>query len=350
MPRARAIFRAAGAIRVWSYVRVRRIVTTSALAVCALLSACDAKPSALEANVRVAVAPRKATPPAHPPGAPAIQDERIDDLLAAVIAGREGDALPARLEVVIRRDDSAARAAAAFVHVGRATKMIIDALAAAGTPVAQDALCNLARDGRLPRHVRAEAVASLGLVKRPTAPTMVEVAELIRARDQDLQAPALFLAGSVARAGRAEHPAQAAAIERIVLAESARARTMDDQLDALAALGNIGSAAVLPRLRTALTAADARLRAAATRALRLVPDPEADRLLATTLRRDSDATVRAAAVFAAGFRKLDPLIDPLTEAAQGDPAEFVRAGAAKLLARSTSDPQEMAAGDPNSGR
>lgn len=222
----------------WSYVGVRRVAASYNLVVCVLLAACNGKqPSGLEANVRLAVAPRTAPRAAPPPDTPAVQDERIDDLLSAVIAGREGDGLPRRLETAIARDDAAARAAAAFVHVGRATKMIIDALAAAGTPVAQDALCDLARDSRLPTHVRAEVVASLGLVKRPTAPTMIEVAELIRARDQDLQAPALFLAGSVARAGRAEHPAQAAAIERIVLAESARARTTDDQMDALPRLG-----------------------------------------------------------------------------------------------------------------
>jgi hypothetical protein len=297
----------------------------------------------------MAVAPRGGTPAARAAEPPA-QDERIDDLLAAVIAGHEGDGLPARLEAVLRRDDAAVHAAAAFVHGGRATKMIIDALAAAGTPAAQDALFALAREGHLPGHVRAEAVASLGLVRRPTEPTMTEVGELIRARDQDLRAPALFLAGTVARAGRAEHPAQAAAIERIVLAEAARARGTDDQLDALAALGNLGSAAVLPRLRAAMTAPDPRIRAAATRALRLVPDAEADRLLAATLRKDADSTVRAAAVFAAGFRKLEPLVDALAEAAQGDPAEFVRAGAATLLARRAGSSTRVAAGDAERAR
>ena len=64
---------------------------------------------------------------------------------------------------------------------------------------------------------------------------MTAVAELIRVGDPkraaaELSRPALFLAGSVARAGRAEHPAQAAAIERIVLAECARgARGTDER-------------------------------------------------------------------------------------------------------------------------
>jgi HEAT repeat protein len=255
------------------------------------------------------------------------RDEPIGDLLAALAAGREGDALPARLEAVLRRDDEAVGPAVAFIRAGTATKLVADALAAAGTPAAQDALCGLARDRQLPRQVRVEAVASLGLVRRPIPRLMAEVGELIRGGDPDLFAPTLFLAGTVARAGRAEHPGPAAAIEKIVLAA--------------AALGNLGSASVLPRLRTAVTAGDPRVRAAATRALRLVPDAEADQLLAATLRRDRDPTVRAAALFAAGFRDLDPLADALADAARNDPVEYVRAGAVTLLAR---EPQTAPAG------
>jgi HEAT repeat protein len=135
-----------------------------------------------------------------------------------------------------------------------------------------------------------------------------------------------------------------------VLAEATRARGADETLETLAALGNLGSAAALPRLRAALTAGDSRIRAAAARALRLVPDPEADRLLVATLRRDGDPTVRAAAIFAAGFRKLEPLADALAEAAQSDPVDFVRAGAATLLARPRPSSTRVASGGTEPGR
>lgn len=335
MPIPHAIFEASPARCVWLPLRVfrwrRSAFACSSLALLAATS-CGAKPSDLQASVRAA-ARHDGDRPASGPARPASREERIDDLLAAVAAGREGDALPARLEALLRRDDDAVRAALAFIRGDKATKMIVDALAAAGTPTAQDALCALARDVHLPAHVRAEAVSSLGLVRRPTAPTMTAIGDLIRAHDPALVAPALFLAGSVARAGRTDHPAQAAAIERIVLAETARAHGADETLEALAALGNLGSAAVLPRLRPAVAASNPRIRAAATRALRLVPDAEADELLVTTLRRDHDPTVRAAAIFAAGFRKLDPLVDALADTAQSDPIEYVRAGAVTLLAR-----------------
>jgi len=294
--------------------------------------ACDTRPADLQANVRTADRPR--AEPAAPRVTPApAREQPIGELLASVAAGHEGDGLPARIEAALRHDDASVGAALTFIRGGNATKLMIDALAAAGTPAAQDALGRLAGDGRLPRHVRAEAVASLGLIKRPTPAMMLQVAELLQAHDPNLSAPTLFLAGSVARAGRAEHPAHAAAIERMVLVASARARGTDEQLEALAALGNLGSATVLPRLRQAVTAGDPRVRAAATRALRLVPDREADRLLAATLGRDADPTVRAAAIFAAGFRPLGPLVDVLIDTAQNDPIDYVRSGAVTLLAQ-----------------
>src|SRR5262245_61009628 len=164
----------------------------------------------------MAARPRSGAPAPAPAAPP--REERIEDMLAAVATGHEGDGLPARIEGALRKDDAAVPAALAFVRGDRSTKVIIDALAVAGTPAAQDALCTLARDSRLPAHVRAETVASLGLVRHPTAPTMNVVGELIRTRDQDLLPPALFLAGTVARAGRTEHPTQAVTLERAVLA------------------------------------------------------------------------------------------------------------------------------------
>ena len=225
----------------------------------------DADPARLQANVRLAApSGRGLSGPAPAAAARRPAGDRIDELLAAVAAGREADGLPARIEAVLRRDDDAVRAALAFMRAEKATKLVIDALAAAATPAAQQALCDLARDRRLTPNVRAGAVASLGLLRRPTAATMTAVAELTRA-DADARAeadderavgPALFLAGSLARAGRVDHPTEAAALEKLVLARSARARSSAELVESLAALGNLGSAAVLPRLRAALAAGD----------------------------------------------------------------------------------------------
>ena len=56
-------------------------------------------------------------------------------------------------------------------------------------------------------------------------------------------------------------------------------------------------------------------------------------MLLTVLAHDADPTVRAAAIFAAGFRRIGPLAEGLAAAAETDPVEFVRADAVTLLAR-----------------
>ena len=255
-------------------------------------------------------------------------------MLASVAAGHEGDGLPARIEAALRQDDASVGAALTFIHGGKATKMIIDALAAAGTPAAQDALCRLARDGRLPPHVRAEAVASLGPASsgRPRRRCCRSPSCSTRAIRTCPARRCSWRDRSRAPAAPSTPPTPRRSSGWCWRA-SARARGTDEQLEALAALGNLGSATVLPRLRQAVTAGDPRVRAAATRALRLVPDREADRLLAVTLGRDHDPTVRAAAIFAAGFRPLGPLVDALVDTAQNDPIDYVRAGAVTLLAQ-----------------
>jgi len=73
--------------------------------------------------------------------------------------------------------------------------------------------------------------------------------------------------------------------------------------------------------------------AAAARALRLATGPEIDGLLGAAITSDGDAGVRAAAIFAAGFRHpIGPQIgQALVRAAKADPAESVRSGAITLL-------------------
>ena len=261
------------------------------------------------------------------------QGHTVAELLTAAAAGQAGNRLPARLEAVLRVEPDAVAPAVAFVHSGRAERPIIEALGAAGTAPAQGGLCRLAADLSLPPRVREEAIGALVLIKRPTAPTLLAVARLLDGRPATVRRTARAVAGTVARFGRQEHVAESAALERALLAEYARSRRSDDRVSALAALANLGSPAVLAPVESALDDGDHAVRAAAARALRLVPDPAADRLLVGLLRSDRDEAVRAAAIFAAGFRELGPLIDGLAETAETDPVESVRTDSVALLAR-----------------
>jgi hypothetical protein len=292
--------------------------------------------AALAANVRAAAAPEPAGAPTPHAGSQARPPDTIGSLSAAIAAGDTGAELGPRLEAALERSDEAVPPALALVRADRSAKLVIDALAAVGTTAAQAGLAELAVDPALSIGARREVVASLALVRQPAAPALNAVEHLLGAADPALGRAALFSAASLARAARHDDPAAAARLERAVLAACARplaAAGRAERIDALAALGNLGSAAVLPRLRGALAGPDPAVRAAAARALRFVPDAEADRLLLATLRRDREPTVRAAALFAAGFRPLEPLADGLAETAISDPIEYVRANAVSLLAR-----------------
>ncbi|HEY5089793.1 MAG TPA: HEAT repeat domain-containing protein [Polyangia bacterium] len=255
------------------------------------------------------------------------------ELLSAAADGRTGDQLPARLEAILRADPEAVAPAVAFLRSGKAEKPVIEALGAAGTPPAQAGLCALARDASLPASVRQEALAGLVLVKQPTAPTMEAVGRLLEGRPTGVRRAARAVAGTVARFGRPEHVTESEAIEKTLLTEYARARDDEDRGLALAALANLGSPAVLASVKAALGDGERPVRAAAARALRLVPDPAADRLLVGLLRSDRDPAVRAAAIFAAGFRDVGPLVEGLAETAETDPVESVRTDTVTLLAR-----------------
>lgn len=171
------------------------------------------------------------------------------------------------------------------------------------------------------------------LIKHPTAPTLAAVGRLLESRPAGVGRAARAVAGSVARFGRQDHVTESSALEKSLLAEYTRAGDGEERAAALAALANLGSPAVLVPVKAALADGDRPLRAAATRALRLVPDPAADRLLVGLLRTDRDPAVRAAAIFAAGFRDLAPLVDGLAETAESDPVESVRTDSVTLLSR-----------------
>ena len=111
-----------------------------ALTVALSVASCrDADPARLQANVRLAAAtgraPSRPGRGREPPGG----QDRIDELLAAVAAGQEGDSLPSRIEAALRqrRRRRPARRST-FMRGGKATKLVVDALAAAGTPAAQE--------------------------------------------------------------------------------------------------------------------------------------------------------------------------------------------------------------------
>jgi HEAT repeat protein len=113
------------------------------------------------------------------------------------------------------------------------------------------------------------------------------------------------LARRLAATGQTErsHPIVALLVQRLPAQASVEGKAV-----VLRALGNAGNPAALPVARALLDDEDQELRAAAVDALRLVPLPEVDVLLAQQLSREPTSTGRVAVLTAIGAREPQPAL------------------------------------------
>jgi HEAT repeat protein len=264
-----------------------------------------------------------------------LKNVALRDLLAAIRDGHADDALRGQLEADLRQRSSDISAAVAFARESSAdaAAIVLHALAAAGTPAAQDALGKLALDPGAQPSLRSAAVGSFMQTRRPTPETASTLLQLLAdpQANPDVARYALYAAGVVARNVQETHPEQFARIEAALVDRYAKCQGAGC-VESMEALGNLATPGVVPSIERALRDPSVGLRSAAARALRLVKDPDADRLLAATIGGDADANVRDAAVFATKFRPAGSLIEALCRAVEADPAELVRVDAIKALA------------------
>jgi HEAT repeat protein len=148
-----------------------------------------------------------------------------------------------------------------------------------------------------------------------------------------VRSAARLICGALSRAGRANHPAEADALDASLLALYRSARDTHEKAELIGALGNSAGPAAMQAIEESLSDSSAQIRAAAARALRLAPGSEVDHLLATVIVKDSDPAVRADAIFASRFRHPLPslLADALLHAASSDEAIYVRSDALAVL-------------------
>jgi hypothetical protein len=261
-----------------------------------------------------------------------LEGRTIESLLQAAMA-KEGDqALSARLAALFRRRPEAGPAAITLLRKNGSQKRITNALGSAGTPAAIKALGTLARDPAMLTPVRIDALAALVLVHHPSREAMRIPAALLDDSNARIASAARITSGALARAGRAEHLAEADALDEALIARYRKTHEPRELSDLLAALGNSVGPSVLPVIREALRDPRVPVRAAAARAMRLAEASDIDRLLSATITDDRDPEVRAAAIFAASFRRPTfPIGEALQQAAKDDPVEYVRCDAVVML-------------------
>jgi HEAT repeat protein len=222
---------------------------------------------------------------------------------------------------------------AALAQLGKddLNQPVLSAIGSAGTPAAQAALTRLATDPAQPLQVRKQAIDAFHEVPEATSSSVDRLLDLAD-KDPKVRENALLALGGLAnRKGQTDPDTAAGWVDQIV-ARYQRATTDEERIQLLDALGNSGQEAAFPVLEAALTSGSAEVRIAATKNLRLMPAPRADKLLATLFSPDMDASVREAALFAASFRRFDAMHEALDAILRGDPNAELRMTALNALA------------------
>lgn len=275
-----------------------------------------------------------------------LEGHSTESLLADAYAlGKADAALADRLAAMFRRRPEAAMAAVATLAKDGAQPRLTNALGSAGSPAAIEALASVARNADLAENLRVDAINAFVQMQHPTLEAMRVLAPLMDDPNVAVQSAARMLYGSLSRAGRAEHPAEADAMDGVLIARYRNVRETREAAELLAALGNSVGPAVVPVIRNALRDPRAPVRGAATRALRLAPGSAIDELLAATITSDRDPAVRADAIFAARFRRPlpAPIADALLNAASADSVDYVRSNAVAVLRLSPAASPRIAA-------
>ncbi|MBN2192597.1 MAG: hypothetical protein JW751_07245 [Polyangiaceae bacterium] len=208
---------------------------------------------------------------------------------------RQEGRLVSALAAFLRQDDARVAVLAERVR-GRsvATRRLLEALGAAGSPRAQEALASLALDRKQAVSTRELAAHSLVRSPRPTEASVRALEAMLT--DERLRQYGLLGLGTYCRELRAGgNPAAADAIARHLGEVLAAATSRTERVLALRAVENSGHEALLERVRPLLTDADPTLRGAAVEALRLMRAVEIDSLIASSLgdARSAMATVSA---------------------------------------------------------
>jgi HEAT repeats len=209
---------------------------------------------------------------------------------------------------------------------------IIGALSAATTKDAMHALRQIMTDRGFASDLRTEAIDAVQFAEAPTEEIIAALWRLARGSDALPRQAAILALGSVAmHLQRGDAVAAGALVDMLSRALGAAKRQEEQELW-LGALGNTRSPRALPALQPFLTVSSAALRIAATRGLRFMPAPEADRLLSERLLSDEAVLVRSAAAFAAGYRSLVPLLPAVERALGSERDALVRGELVHLLA------------------
>jgi HEAT repeat protein len=276
----------------------------------------------------------------------------LSDLRETKDDGQTASRVRHRLSLLFRFDEHTIASALAVLDDSNAAT-ILGGLGAAGTPQAQKALRDVLRDARFSQVQREAAVDGTFALEQPSPETAAAIEALTRSSDPALkQSASLALGVATARMAEADPAAADGVVER-VSREYSSATSSEDRIRLVGSLGNTRSGDALPALTNAMASDEPAVRTAAAAALRFVPDPAADVLLAKAMTSDPEPSVRSAALMAAGYRAYDPLAEAFQIVAKDSDPNLRGALVATLAQMATHDGQALlllewlAANDPS---
>jgi HEAT repeat protein len=208
-------------------------------------------------------------------------------------------------------------------------KVILGALAAAGTPRALGGLSEVLTSHETNPEIRAVAAASIALADTTTTEAIDALHAGSTDPDVGVRSSSILGLGAAAAHGGDD----GALLSAELLGNLRGASSTDDRVLYLRAIGNSGDVGALPMVARALRDDDALVRCAAAAALRFMQDPDVDPLLDSVASTDADADVRSTALFAIGFRDLSVHEPTLASASRVDASESMRVSAIELLGR-----------------
>ncbi|HKO49962.1 MAG TPA: HEAT repeat domain-containing protein [Polyangiaceae bacterium] len=216
----------------------------------------------------------------------------------------------------------------------------IDALGAASSPQANEALIALVQPTTSDVKIRTSALINLSRLEQPTAETTAALEKLLD--DTAVGTQALYGIGSYCRRFRERGEVErAAALGRILVTRLAATKTELRTNEALRAIANSGFVGALESIRPRLTDARDSVRAEAVRSLRLMNAPEVDGILIRRLNDDSVKAVRLAALDAMQARPPAPALVQALRSSISTEDPHVRYRVVELMSRWLSKQPEL---------
>ena len=211
------------------------------------------------------------------------------------------------LSAILRQPEALRRAETRIRAGGSIANTLLQVLAATDTTDAQRVLITLVESGKLSQTLRSAAILSVLRVEHPSEATIASLMKWLN--DDSLHVFAIYGLGTLSRrlrdAGQTE---QAARGGNALGKHLKQAKERAERVHLLRGIANSGDPALLEAVLPLTTIDDDTLRGAALEALRLMPRPEVDEVLARRLRVEESHFALRAGLNAAKVRAPSTLL------------------------------------------